>query len=84
MNAEITPEDPRFHELPPFPSTPVIDDAAIQEIANYQYEVLAPGIVVFRNVINFDQKKIIDYIDKNAAPAHATRWTYIVGEDGQE
>ena len=84
MNAEITPEDPRFHELPPFPSTPVIDDAAIQEIANYQYEVLAPGIVVFRNVINFDQRKIIDYIDENAAPAHATRWTYIVGEDGQE
>lgn len=81
---EILPEDPRFHELPPFPSTPPIDDNAIREIANYEYEILAPGIVVFRNVLKFDQPSVLAYIDENAAPAHETRWTYIIGEDGQE
>lgn len=81
---EILPDDPRFHELPPFPSTPLIDDAAIEEISKYEYEILAPGIVVFRNVLQFDQRRVLDYIDENAAPAHATRWTYIIAEDGEE
>jgi len=68
----------------PHPDTPVIGDEQILEISNYQIEILGPGIVVFRNVLQFEQKSVLEYIDSRAEESHKNRWTYIVGEDGEK
>ena len=67
----------------PHPDTPVIGDEQILEISNYQIEILGPGIVVFRNVLQFEQKSVLEYIDSRAEESHKNRWTYIVGEDAR-
>jgi hypothetical protein len=67
----------------PHPDTPVIDNQAIQEISKFEIDILGPGIVVFRNVLLFDQKSVFDYIDSRADESHKNRWDYIVGEDGE-
>jgi len=69
--------------MKPHPDTPNIGDNEILEISNYKIEILGPGIVVFRNVLQFDQRLVFDYIDSKADEAHKNRWNYIVGEDGQ-
>lgn len=70
--------------IKPHPNTPTIGEAEIEEIANYHVDVLGPGIVVFRNVLKFNQRAVFDYIDGRADEAHKNRWNYIVGEDGEQ
>jgi len=70
--------------MKPHPDTPNIGDKEILEISNYQIDILGPGIVVFRNVLQFDQKAAFDYIDSKADESHKKRWSYIVGEDGEK
>ena len=71
-------------KMKPHPDTPNIGDKEILEISNYQIDILGPGIVVFRNVLQFDQKTAFDYIDSKADESHKNRWSYIVGEDGEK
>jgi len=64
--------------LKPFLGSPIIDESILQEIADIETEVLAPGIIVFRNAFKIDQEVILKHIDDNAAEAHKTRWEYVV------
>jgi len=61
----------------PFPVSPIIDKAIVDEIGAIESEELGAGIVVFRNAFSMDQSLVLDYIDQNAAEAHKTRWSYI-------
>lgn len=81
MNNQST--DPNINSTP-FPVTPTISHDTLKEISEIEMEILAPGVIVFRNAFNIDQKLILEYIDSKAQKAHETRWNYITGEDGVE
>ena len=80
---ENQPKD-KFINSTPFPVTPTISEDTLKEISEIEMEILAPGIVVFRNAFKIDQKLVLDYIDSKSQKAHETRWNYITGEDGVE
>lgn len=64
------------------PNTPTISDEQLKEIYEYNIQDLGGGVVVFKNVLHFDQKSVFSYIDSRSEEFHKNRWTYIVGEDG--
>jgi hypothetical protein len=70
--------------MQPHPDTPEFSQDVLEEIGNYKFDILGPGIVVFRGVVDFDQEKVFDYIDGRAEDAHRDRWSYVVGEDGEK
>lgn len=70
--------------LTPHPDTPIIDEEAMKEIAAMEVEDLGGGVVVFRNVLQFDETEVFPYIDEKAEVSHQNRWEYIVGEDGEQ
>lgn len=63
-------------------NTPKFDETTLSEIDKIKYENLGGGVVVFKNVVNFDQYQLFKYIDSKADIFHQNRWDYIVGEDG--
>jgi hypothetical protein len=67
-----------------YPVSPIISQKEIQEIGNFETEVLAPGIIIIKNAFKIDQEKILSHIDSRAEEAHKDRWTWIVAEDGQK
>jgi hypothetical protein len=86
MNSEMrrTPEEHlEFMKVPVLPSTPVIDDSAIIEISNLEYEDLGNGLIVFKNAFSVE-KFALDHIDARVAEVASERWKYIIGEDGVE
>lgn len=74
----------KFINSTPFPVTPVIGEAELKEINDFEIEILGPGVIVFKNAFKIDQKLILDYIDSRAEQAHENRWSYITAEDGKE
>jgi hypothetical protein len=73
-----------------YPVSPDFDEATIKEIADFEAEELAPGIVVIRNAFKINQSLVLDHIDSRAEEAHKNRWsfkeidgvTYGINEDG--
>jgi hypothetical protein len=68
----------------PHPDTPLIDDAAIKEIADFDVEDLGGGVLVFRGALTADPTEVFKYIDEKSVVSHQNRWEYIVGEDGEK
>lgn len=67
-----------------YPVSPNIGEDEIKEIANFEYEELAPGVVVIKNAFKINEELILSHIDSRAEEAHRTRWTWIKDEEGQE
>lgn len=67
-----------------FPVSPEINESILDEIGSLELEVLAPGIIVFKNAFSIDQNLILNHIDSQADEAHQNRWNYIVAEDGKQ
>lgn len=73
-----------------YPVSPEFTKDTIKEIADFESEELAPGIVVVKNAFNIDQDLILGHIDSRAEEAHKNRWsfqeidgvTYGINEDG--
>ena len=73
-----------------YPVSPQFDETTIKEIADFEVEELAPGVVVVRNAFKIDQDLVLSHIDSRAEEAHKTRWsytevdgvTYGINEDG--
>ena len=73
-----------------YPVSPHFDETTIKEIADFETEELAPGIVVVRNAFKIDQDLVLSHIDSRAEEAHKNRWsykeidgvTYGINEDG--
>lgn len=51
------------------------------EMSKYKAEILGPGVVVFRSVLNVTDK-VLEHIDSCAEEAHKFRWKYEESEDG--
>lgn len=73
----------RFVANEPFPDTPLIGDQEIKEIAGYEVENLGGGILVFKNVVKFNEDPVFDYIDEMSSISHHHRWEYFEAEDGE-
>lgn len=67
----------------PFADTPVISDEDLLEISQYTVDNLGGGVLVFKNVLKFDEEPVYQYLDERAAKSHQHRWEYIVAEDGE-
>jgi hypothetical protein len=84
-------KDPQSFDLPPnafissepFPDTPLIGEDEIKEIASYEVDDLGGGVLVFKNVLKFDEDPVYQYLDNRAAKSHQNRWEYIEAEDGE-
>ena len=89
MSYNIEPENSQYRDVA-FPSSPPVDEEGAKGIADIEYEILGPGVVVFRNAFTIDQDAVLSYIDANAEEAHKTRWQYVevdgvtmgINEDG--
>jgi hypothetical protein len=67
----------------PYPVSPIIGAKELEEIANFDSEELAPGVVVVHNAFEIDQELVLNHIDSRAQKAHEGRWNWITAEDGQ-
>lgn len=84
-------QEEQDYDLPPgafvsdiiFPDTPVIGDDELKEISEFKVENLGGGILVFKNVLKFDEEPVYQYLDDRAAKSHQNRWEYIEAEDGE-
>ena len=89
MSYNKQPENSQYRDVA-FPSSPPLDEEGAKGVADIEYEILGPGVVVFRNAFTIDQDVILSYIDANAEEAHKTRWQYVevdgvtmgINEDG--
>ena len=79
---DVQPDDWRSGD--PHPDTPVIDDAALKEIGEFEVEDLGGGVLVFRQAVTGDTEEVFKYIDAQSEVSHQNRWEYIVGEDGEK
>lgn len=68
----------------PFPDTPKIGEPELKEISEFKVDDLGGGVLVFRNVLKFEEEPVYSYLDDRAAESHRNRWEYIVAEDGEE
>jgi len=92
MHSDLDQENNTNYSLPPnafvskvpFQDTPIIGEPEIVEISNYVAEDLGGGVIVFRNVVKFNDDTIYQYLDERAAKSHQNRWEYIIGEDGEK
>ena len=87
MQDSIAQEDnvvgKRFVANDPFPDTPLIGEEEVKEIAGYEVENLGGGVLVFKNVVKFDEGPVFDYIDEMSSISHHHRWEYFEAEDGE-
>lgn len=67
-----------------FPDTPKISDKEIEEISKFTVDNLGGGILVFKNVLKFDEEPVYQYLDDRASKSHQHRWEYIIAEDGEK
>ena len=65
-----------------YPSTPEIGPEQLKEISDLRFEVLGPGVVVFRSALDVPDF-VCDHIDDCAEEAHKSRWTYETTEEGK-